>query len=247
MHHFGHFLGVEAFGLLGSLLHDFNSRVAIQRIGFRVELLGFELLDDSRRFRALARVRREGHQRALHAVAANRGELVRGDAVARHHHGVDALITHLAHDQPAFSVQAAPVDDFRAGCLDLRDNRRKVLLAEVDAVIQHFLDAGLVHGLLRLVGEALAVGGLVMHDSDLLALQRGGDIGGGDSALLVVTAAGAELVPVAGAVGQLRVGCRRGDRQRAVFLVDIGGRDRHARIEVPDDVLDAVRHKLVGN
>jgi hypothetical protein len=52
-------------------------------------------------FGAVARVRREGHQRAFGAGPADGGELVVGDAVARHHHGVEALVAHLAHDQAA--------------------------------------------------------------------------------------------------------------------------------------------------
>ncbi len=54
-----------------------------------------------------------------------------------------------------------------------------------------------VHGLLGLVGEALAVRGLVMDDRDLLVLEVVGEALAGDGALLVVATAGAEGVPEA--------------------------------------------------
>ena len=81
--------------------------------------------DDGLRLRALARVRREGHQRALDAGAADRGELVGGDAVAGDHHGLDALVAHLAHDQAAFGVQAAPVEVVGARALILETRAEK--------------------------------------------------------------------------------------------------------------------------
>ena len=109
-----------------------HRRVAVERVGFRLELLGAELLHDVLGFRALARVGPEGHQRAFDAGAADRGELVGGDAVAAHQRRLDALVAHLAHDQAAFGVQAAPVDEVGAGLLDLGDERREVLLADVE-------------------------------------------------------------------------------------------------------------------
>ena len=42
-------------------------------------------------------------------------ELVGGDAVAAHQRRFDALVAHLPHDQAAFGVQAAPVDEIGAG------------------------------------------------------------------------------------------------------------------------------------
>ena len=60
------------------------------------------------RGRVVARLRAERHQRALDAGAAYLGELVVGNSVAGDHHRLQALVAHLAHDQSAFGMQAAP-------------------------------------------------------------------------------------------------------------------------------------------
>ena len=174
------------------------------------------------------------------------GELVVGDAVAGDHDRLHALVAHLADDEAAFGVQAAPHQIVGAGFLDLGDDRRIVLLAGVDAFVEHFLDAELVHVVERGVGEALAVGRLVVDDRDLLALEMVARVFGPQHALLVVAAAGAERVPQP-AVGDLRDWSPRGDEQDAVLRVDVGGRDRHAGVEVADDELDAVADELVGD
>ena len=93
----------------------------------------------------VARIGSERHQRAFDAGAADRGELVVGDAVAGDHDGLHALVAHLADDQAAFGVQAAPHQIVGAGRLDLRDDRRIVLFADVDAFVEDFLDAAGVH------------------------------------------------------------------------------------------------------
>ena len=85
-----------------------------------------------------------------------------------------------------------------------------------------------------------------MNDGDLLALELVAREFRPQHALLVVTAAGAERIPKI-AVGDLGVGRRRGDEEDAVLLVDVGGGDGHAGIEVADDELDAVANELVGH
>jgi hypothetical protein len=57
-------------------------------------------------------------------------------------------------------------------------------------------------------------------------------------------AAGAKDVPQL-ALGDLRIGGRGGDHQYAVVCIDLGGRDRHAGIEVADHEAHAVADKLV--
>ena len=187
----------------------------------------------------VARIGAERHQRAFDAGAADLGELVVGDAVAGDHHGLQALVAHLPHDQAAFGVQAAPHHIVGARRLDLRDDGRIILLADVDAFVEHFLLAAGVHEAARRVGEALAVRRLVVQDGDLLVLELAERQVGPQLALLVVAAAGAERVPQL-AVGDLRVGGGRGDEQDAVVGVDLARRDRHAGVEVADDELDAV-------
>src|SRR6185437_14902261 len=146
----------------------------------------------------------------------------------------------------AFGVEAAEINQISARLLDLRDQRRIIFFAGVDAFVEHFLNAGFVDRLLRFVGEALAVGRLVIDDGDLLALEVLGDIPAGNQALLIVASAGAEDVPHV-AFGDGRIGGRRRDLQNAVFLVDLGRRDGDAGIIVADDEFDAVGGELVGD
>jgi hypothetical protein len=93
------------------------------------------------------------------------------------------------------------------------------------------------------VGEALAVGALVVDDGDLLALEVLGQVGAGHQALLVVATHDAEDVLQA-ALGDLRVGRHRRHRDLRL-VVDVGGRDRRARTPVAvheDDLL--VDHRV---
>ena len=68
-------------------------------------------------------------------------------------------------------------------------------------LVQHFLRAGGIHRLARLVGEALTVRGLVVQDRDLPVLEFGREILARDPALLVVAAAHAENVGAGALVG----------------------------------------------
>ena len=65
--------------------------------------------------------------------------------------------------------------------------------------------------LARLVGEALAVGALVVDDGDLLVVELLGEEGAGDRALLVVAAADAKRARAGTLVGEFRVGRSRRD------------------------------------
>ena len=173
-------------------------------------------------------------------------ELVGDDAVARDELGLETGISHLANDQAAFGVQAAPVDDGHAGVFHLGDQRREVLVADVDALIHDFLEAIVVHRLLGLVGKALAVRGLVVENGNLAILVVVKNVLAGNRALLVVATARAEGVPVA-ALGELRVGRSRRDLKKAVFDVNVGRRDGDAGVEVAVNELDAIADELVGN
>ncbi len=85
---------------------------------------------------------------------------------------------------------------------------------------------------LRLVGEALTVGRLVVQDGDLLAGEILGEIVARDLALLVVTAANAVDVGAGALVGELRVGRGWRNLDDAFFRIDLRRRDRRARAEV---------------
>ncbi len=143
-------------------------------------------------------------------------------------------------------MHAAPIHHLDAGVLELGDERGEILLAGADAFVDHLGDAEIVHRLLRLVGETLAVRRLVVDDGDLLILQMLGDVLAGDGALLIVATAGAEHVPQL-ALGYQRVGGRRRDHQDAVVDVDLGCRQGDAGIEVADDEVDAIAKEIVGD
>jgi hypothetical protein len=64
--------------------------------------------------------------------------------------------------------------------LHARDDRSEVLVALVVGLEHLFGKAGLVERLLGFVGEAFAVGGLVVEDGDVLALVEFCDVIGGD-------------------------------------------------------------------
>ena len=144
-------------------------------------------------------------------------------------------------------MQAAPIDQGDAGVLHLGDQRREVLVADIDAFVHDFRQAGCVHRLLGLVGKALTVGGLVVDDGNLGVLEVGRNIGAGNAALLVIASAGAEHVPQA-ALGEFRIGRSRGHFDDVVVDIDfLRHRDRDARVEVADHELDAVANELVGD
>jgi hypothetical protein len=70
--------------------------------------------------------------------------------------------------------------------------------------------AGLVHRLFRFVGEALAIGRLVLDEGDVPIGEVACEIFAGDAALLVVAAAYPIDVRTGAVVGKGRIGgCRR--------------------------------------
>jgi hypothetical protein len=73
--------------------------------------------------------------------------------------------------RPASVCSPPKVDHVDVLLLQLRHERGIVLLARVDAFVHDLLEALAVHGLLGLVGEALAVGGLVVDDATFLPLN----------------------------------------------------------------------------
>ncbi|MNT32690.1 hypothetical protein D3C72_1685860 [compost metagenome] len=138
----------------------------------------------------------------------------------------------------------AEVDDIDVFGLQAGDDGAEILVARIETFVDDFGDAACVDRALEAVGEALAVGGLVVEDGDALVLEVLDDIGSGDLGLLVVTAAGAQHVPEA-AGGQVRRGCRRRHHQDAVFGEHVGGRHRGARQHRADDEADAFAGRLV--
>src|SRR6185437_2157433 len=109
--------------------------------------------------------------------------------------------------------------------LQARDDGVEILVALVVGLVHLLLYARLVERLPGLVGEALAVGALVVEDRDVLALEIFRDVGAGDRPLLVVTAADTRDVPEL-ALGEQRVGGCRRDLQHVAVGIGLGGGDR---------------------
>src|SRR4051794_30246135 len=74
MHFVGDLLGLDRIGGLCGELNDLDRGVAVERVGFRLEVLGTEFINDRLGFRTLTRIWAIGHERTLDARAANRGE-----------------------------------------------------------------------------------------------------------------------------------------------------------------------------
>ena len=159
-------------------------------------------------------------------------------ASPRHQDRLQSLIAHLPHDQAGFLVIAAVIDDIDVVELELGDERGEILVALIVGLVELLLHARGVERLLHLVGEAFAVGRLVVDDGDVLVLEILRQIAGGKAALLIVAAAGAECVPHA-AVGEERIGRGRRDLQHVAVDIGVRGRDRRRRAIMADGNGDA--------
>ena len=105
-----------------------------------------------------------------HARSGDGGEFLAGDAVAAHQHGLHALVAHLAHQQSALGMQAAEKHDIGVHRFDLGDDGGIILLAFVEALVEHVVHAGPRQRLAGFVGETFAIGRLVVDDGDFLVL-----------------------------------------------------------------------------
>src|SRR5262249_17216502 len=150
--------------------------VGVERVGFRVEAGGLELFYEFLVGRVQRRIGAEGVERAGNSVASDRCQFVRNDTVTGNEGCLQALVGSLADGPTGFGVETAPVDDRNAGFLHLGDEGREVLVADVDAFVHGFGDTSGIHGLLGFVSEALTVGGLVVNDGDLGALELVGKV-----------------------------------------------------------------------
>src|SRR6266436_1698244 len=129
---------------------------------------------------------------------------------------------------------AADIDEIDVIALQARYDGVEILVALVVGLEHLFGKARLVEGLLGFVGEALAVGGLVVEDGDVLAFVILRDVFGGDQALLIVAAADARHVPEL-ALGEQRVGGSRRDLQYVAVGIGFRRRDRRRRTVMARD------------
>ena len=167
----------------------------------------------------------------------DRRELLVVQGVAGHQYGLQALIAHLAHDQAGFLMITADVDEIDIVALQARDDRVKILVALVVGFEHLFGKAGLVERLLGFVGEAFAVGGLVVENGDVLAFEIFHDVSGGDQALLVIAAADPGDVPEL-AFGEQGIGGGRRNLQHVAVGIGFRRRDRRRRAEMARDERD---------
>ena len=108
VHGLCHGRGIGRLRRLGRLFDDFNGGIGIERVGFGIEILRLEFPHHLGGFRPVARIGWKGHERAFDGGTSDRGEFIGCNAVARHHHGIHALIAHLADEQSGLGVDTAP-------------------------------------------------------------------------------------------------------------------------------------------
>ena len=169
--------------------------------------------------------------------------LVRARAVAEAEHALDAELARLLDHRAAGGVHAAVEDRVRRLALHLGEDRLEVGRLVGGLLARHDLHARSLQRLLDFVGEALAVGGGVVGDGDLLDLHVGEVLRDGGT-LLVVAADGAED-RLEALLGELRVGRRARDHRDAGLVVDRRRGDRDTRVEVARNARDlGVDHLL---
>jgi hypothetical protein len=150
------------------------------------------------------------------ARAGDLPELVRDQRVAADERDVQAPLLRLAQDQAGLRVVPADIHDLHVRLLQARDDGGVVALTGRVGGEQHLLHPGGIQRLLRLLGQAAAIGGVVVQDRHPLPAHVLRDVAPGDLALLVVAPADAEGVPLA-LVGEARVRGGGADLQHALL------------------------------
>ena len=148
-------------------------------------------------------------------------------AVAEHEHGFDAELTRLLQERATGRIHAAVKHDIRALGFDLGENRFEIGFLVGGAFTRNWIDFAGLQGFFHFVGQAFAVGGLIVDQRDFLAFQFVGNIGRQRGALLVITANGAKYCFEA-ALGQGRIGGRARNDWDARLIVNFRGRNGYA-------------------
>ena len=246
----GHLCGIFAVRALDALREGLDHRIGEQREAFRLESAGLDLLHRLLGLRLGLRVGREHEHRSLARRPGDLPEFRRGDRVGHDELEFEALLGGLTQDQAGLGVVAAEIDHVGLHFLQLGDKRRIVLFACIDAFVEDFLEAVLVHRLADGVGDALAVGALVIENDDVLAGIFLGDPRADEGALLIVARVKTHDRGPAlgrGVVGHDGVGRGRAHHQRAALGIDGGGRNARTGTGVAVDEHDAVAEDAVGD
>ena len=166
------------------------------------------------------------------------GQLDGAQAVTTHEPDAGhAQLVHLAQHRAALRVHAAKEDGVRFLAFDGGQDGQKVggLVGRVLA-IDH-VQAQLLGGVREDVGQALAVGGAVVDDGHRLDLQDVLGVMGHAGAQRAVVGDDAVDFLVA-RLGQVGVGGRAGHHGNAAVVVDLGGWNGGARVQVADHAVD---------
>src|SRR5690606_2174444 len=158
-------------------------------------------------------------------------------AVAAHELHLHAELLELAQHGAGDRVHPAEEDELGALALDRREDGVEVGGLVVGELPPDDRRAGGLGGLAELVGDALAVGGAIVDDGDLLDLQFVHGIAPERAAELAVVGHDTE----GGVVALLRVlgiGRRGRDLRDARVVVDTRRRDRGSRVQVADHADD---------
>ena len=159
----------------------------------------------------------------------------------------DILVGHgMSLDQSGFGVIAADIENIDRIALQLADQSGIILFPGSIGFVENFLDAPLVQGLAGFVGQALAIGGLVVNHRDILARHLVGQEIARDGALLIVPATDPENIGQI-ALGKFRIGRRRRDLQDVFFGINIRRRNGRSRTEMSGDEFYALAGEPVGH
>src|SRR6266568_4304744 len=193
------------------------------------------------------RLRRDSRLRAQQALGATSGELthfVGAGAVTEGEHRLDTELLALLEQGTGGGIHSAVEHRIRATALQLREDRLPVHRL-VCALLsrQHFHSGGLER-LFDFVCQTFAIGGRIVNDRHNLWLGIGDQIIRDRRALLVVATDHAENT-LETPLCKFRIGGGAGDHRDIRAVIDVGRRNRGARIEVTDDACDFRVHQLL--
>ena len=166
-------------------------------------------------------------------------------AVAGDELGADAQLLDLAQHRSGLGVHAAIHHHLGALGLDLGEDGHEIGGLVGGEFAPDHGAAPSLHGLLHLVGEALAVGRAVVDDGDLLAQVAGGVLADGQPLLHVVGDGAIDQLEAL--LGELGIGRGRGNHRDAGLVVNAGGGNGGAGVQVANHALDAGVTQALGH
>ncbi|CVH28418.1 Uncharacterised protein [Serratia marcescens] len=212
----------------------------------RIQLLGFQRIDDRLVGRHLIVALRQRHQHAFRSGPGDVGQRGVAHAFRPHEAGGQPGLLGLAQDLAHFRVVTAEIHEVDILFLQARHQGGEVFVAGGDAFEHRHFGALFFQAVAHRARQAFAILLLVVHHGDALRLDVAEDVFGGGRALIRVQAGGAHDHLVA-AGGQIGVGGRRGNHDHAFVFINIGRRLGGRGAQVADHVANAVVDHLVGD